>query len=177
MLGCCAAARFNKRPYAFFGMIFVSPLPLLAGRGGEGEGCAGAMDLLAGEGRESCGTARWRRISVAGGWSLTQDAGRQQLQAWSPVMRQALFNLLRRPFRVRAMALRSHPASSGLFPDSRVGGCRACLLFFSAGEEDEGPNCVSPSSFKVYCVNVDGSFLILVYCEVLYVKCNALLTY
>jgi hypothetical protein len=71
----------------------------------------------------------------------------------------------------------THPASSGLVPDSRVGGCPACLLFFSAGEEDEGPNCVSPSSFKVYCVIVEGSFLILVYCEVLYVKCNALLTY
>ena len=169
-----ATARFNKRPYALFGyLILASLFPLLAGRRGKDEGKYRVVDLGARGGRDSCGTAFWRRFSVANAWPSTQGAGGQQLQAWTLALRQVRFNLLRRPSRVLVAALLSHPESSGFVPDSCVGGCCLSLLFFGAGEEDVGADCVPLSLSKVCIAKVEDFFLILVYYKVLCVNCSA----
>lgn len=113
---CRAAARSNKCPYAFSGsLVLALMLSLLAGRGGEGEGWLCEVNLGAGEGRDLGDTAIGRRISVACSWPST-------LLASSPVLRQAFFNLHRRPSGVLVVARLSHPDSSGFVPDSCVGG-------------------------------------------------------
>ena len=171
---CWATARFNKRPYALFiSLIRAALFPLLAGRGGEDEGLCRVVVFGAGGGRDSCGTAFWRRSSMALAWPSTLRAGGQQLQAWTPALRQVCFNLPWRPSRVLAAALLSHPESSGFVPDSCVGGCCSSLLFIGAGEEDDGAVCVPLSLSRVCFVKVEDLFLCSVYCKVLFVNCIA----
>ena len=110
---------------------------------------------------------------MAHAWPSTQGAGGQQLQAWMSALRQGRFNLHWRPSQVLVAALLSHPELSGFVPDSCVGGCCLSLLFFGAGEEDIGADCVPLSLSKVCIAKVEDFFLILVYCKVLNVSCIA----
>jgi hypothetical protein len=107
---------------------------------------------------------------VAQDWLPTQDAGRQQLQALTPALRQVFINILRRPFGGLATTLDFFTVLSGSVPGPVEDGRRWRPVF--AGS-DGGPDCKSSIQSRVCAIIVRDLCQFVSFLKVLIVKCTA----